>query len=131
MKKQTIIAILALVMLFTFNSNASALTLVGWVNPVLDGGSFTTGTATYTITVGPGEGLATFGPFDAFSLKFPGTAFTSVSSFTDLSGIGGWSGSFGGGEVTYNGSLSAGSSFSFSVRFTLAGLGTVDPLFNT
>ena len=80
---------------------------------------------------GPGEGLIDFGGLPAFSLAFPSTAFSSFSSFADLSGIGGWGGGLTAAGVDYFGSLSAGNSFSFSVRFTLAGFGTADPLFDT
>ena len=133
MKKLSIIAIVALALVFTLNTEASALTLVGLVNPILDTGSFTEGTAFFWFIVGglPTEGLADFGPFPAFSLVFPNTAFSSFLSFTDLSSIGGWSGGLTATGVSYLGSISTGNTFSFSVRFTLAGAGTLDPNFNT
>lgn len=133
MKKLSIIAIVALVLIFTLNTDASALTLIGFVSPVFDTGSFTTGTATYSFSVSglSGEGLT------GFSLDFLSSAFSNVTNFQALSGPGGWNGSFLSGSgifqnfADYSGIINEGSSFSFSVRFTLTGLGTAAPNFNT
>ena len=54
MKKLSIIATVAIALVFTLSTIASALTLFGFVSPILDVGSFTEGTAIYTFHVGGG-----------------------------------------------------------------------------
>lgn len=133
MIKKIFIIYTIFLLLTSFSTNSSALSLIGFVNPILDTGSTTTGTAIYSFDVSglAGEGLT------GFSLDFISSAFSSVSNYNTLSGPVGWNGSLlpGSGAFTnfvdYSGLINAGTSFSFSVRFTLQGLGTADPNFNT
>ncbi len=131
MKKYLMISLLLVVLLVTMNTSASALSLFGSVHAIFT--TDTQGTATYifNLILNPGEQLNDF-MLTFPGLSSPGTAFSSIGNFNDLSSILGWSGNlFGGTVVGYSGGLSASTNFSFSMDFTLSGLGRVDPDYNS
>ena len=134
MKKLSIIVVVVVVLVFTLNTDASALSLVGFVSPVVFNPNNISGIATYTFSLSadPGDVVTSI---SWFNMDFVTTAFASPTSL--VSGPAGLTLSplLGTGALNWGVPLGAtilsvGESFTFTVAFTLTNP-TTSPLYNT
>lgn len=119
MKKFLIIAVLVWVLIFTINTDASALSLVGWVSLDFNADNIT-GTAIYSVSLSgsPGEYINYF-EMDFLTSIFDPTGTSLVSSPSGMSLAAG----LGEDALTWLDAvdpiLTVGSSFNFTVNFKL------------